>query len=181
VAERSRRRTLIGSSTDLGSWQRVYETAEAVEVDEASAFAGTRTRVFYDEVLLVTQHAFIGWALAALLALLATPPAIGAVIAALSGSVRATVNFFLATLVPAVLLVMRLAIKVEAVTVHGRRSRARVCFWLRKSRGRETFARLCARIRHAQERAAREGTTARERAEGALPAGMPPAGTEVVS
>jgi hypothetical protein len=181
MAERSRRRTLIGSSTDVGSWQRVYETAEAVEVDEASAFVGTRRRVFYDEVLLVTRHSFIGWALAALLALVALPAGLGALIAALSGSVRATVNFALLTLVPVVLLGLRLFIKVEAVTVHGRRSRARVCFWLRKRRGKETFQRLCARVRHAQERAAREGTTAREREEGLGPPPRPPGESEVAS
>jgi hypothetical protein len=97
------------------------------------------------------------------------PAAVGTVVAALTGSVRATVNFALLTLVPSTLLVMRLLIKVEAITVQGQRSRARVCFWLRKARGREAFQRLCARVRHAQERAAREGTTAREREQAPRP------------
>ena len=153
---RTPRRTLVGSWTEFAGWQRVYETPEAVEVDEANGLSGTRRRVFYDEVLLVTYHRYIGWALAALGAVLAGGVMLVAGVAALAGEPKATVVIFLFALPPLALLAVRVLVKVDAVTVYGRRTQARVCFWLRKGRAREAFQRLCARARHAQERAARE-------------------------
>ena len=57
-----------GHLADFGTWQRVYETPEAVVVDEANGISGRRHRVFYDEVVLVTYHSSIGWSLAILMA-----------------------------------------------------------------------------------------------------------------
>jgi hypothetical protein len=147
---------MVGSWTEFAGWQRVYETPEAVEVDEANGFSGTRRRVFYDEVQLVTYHRYIGWALAVVAAVLATGVGMVEAVAALAGEPKATVVIFLFALPPLALLVVRVVVKVDAVTVYGRRTQARVCFWLRKGRAREVFQRLCARVRHAQERAARE-------------------------
>lgn len=155
MAGRPPLRTLLGTWTDIGTWQRVYETAEAVEVDESNGFLGTRRRVFYDEVLLVTHHSAIGWAMAVLAAVVASLIAFAAGIAALAGQPKATVVIFLFTLPPVAFIIARLAVKMDCVTIYGRRSRARVCFWLRKGRSRSAFQRICARVRHAQERAAR--------------------------
>lgn len=175
---RPSRRTLIGSSAQLASWQRVYETPDAVEVDEGTGFTGTRQRVFYDEVLLVTYHSFVGWALAALAAMIATGIGLVAAGTALAGQPRATVIIFLFALLPLAFAVVRVVVKVDAVTVHGRRSRARVCFWLRKGKARAAFQRLCARVRHAQERAAREAAAQRQRT---LPTPGAPGPAEVAS
>ena len=68
MAARAPVRSLMGTWSDFGTWQRVYETAEAVEVDESNGVTGTRHRVFYDEVLLVTYHSSIGWPVAVLAA-----------------------------------------------------------------------------------------------------------------
>lgn len=154
MAARPPLRTLLGTWTDFGTWQRVYETAEAVEVDESNGFVGTRRRVFYDEVLLVTYHRAIGWAMAVLAALVASLIAFAAGMAALAAQPTAAVVIFLFALPPAGFIAARLAVKMDCVTIHGRRSRARVCFWMRKGKSRQAFLRICARVRHAQERAA---------------------------
>jgi len=149
------RRTLLGTAADISGRQRVYETADAVVVDHANGFSGTRLRVFYDEVLLVTRHDFIGWPLAVALAGAALLMGMAAGLSAFSGSAVAALVWGLPALFFGVLMVLRLAFKVKTVTVHGRRSRVRVSFWLRTRKAHATFSRLCARVLQAQERTAR--------------------------
>lgn len=144
----------MGTWSDLGSWQRVYETPDALEVDESSGVTGTRRRVFYDEVLLVTFHSFTGWAVAGLAAGAAGLMGLIALALWAGGETRTAVTILFFTLLAAAFAVLRMAVKVEAVTVYGRRSRARVSIWLNKDHARTTYLRLCARVRHAQERAA---------------------------
>jgi hypothetical protein len=136
------------------AWQRVYETPDALEVDEGSAFTGLRQRVFYDEVQLVTLHGYIGWGLFALLTGLATLGGLVALVLALAEEWRSMVTVIFLTLFPLGLAVARVAVKVLAVTVYGRRSKARVSFWFNRGRARATFERLCARVRHVQQRSA---------------------------
>ena len=154
MAARPPLRTLLGTWTELGTWQRVYETPEAIEVDESNGFLGTRRRVFYDEVLLVTYHQAIGWSMAVVAALIASMIAFAAGIAALVAAATPAIVIFLFALPPLAYIVARLAVKMDCITIHGRRSRARVCFWLRKARARQAYMRVCARVRHVQERAA---------------------------
>jgi hypothetical protein len=144
----------MGTWSDVGTWQRVYETAEALEVDESNAMTGTRHRVFYDEVLLVTYHSYLGWALALTAGLAAAFIGLLALAAALGGDGRTAVTITFFALLAAAFAVVRLAVKVDVVTVFGRRSRARASFWLNKDRARAAYLRICARVRRAQERAA---------------------------
>lgn len=154
MAARPHLRTLLGTWSDIGTWQRVYETPEALEVDESNGFAGARRRVFYDEVLLVTRHRAIGWAMAVAAATVASMVALAALGLALAAQPRAAVAVFLAALPLLAYIAARLAVRMECITVFGRRSRARVCFWLRKEKAVRAFERVCARVRHAQQGAA---------------------------
>jgi len=153
MAARPPVRALMGTWNDLGTWQRVYETAEAIEVDESNGMIGTRHRVFYDEVLLVTYHSSIGWSAAVLAAVVGGCIGMAALVAAMVGEARTAVTIFFFAILAAVFVVVRVVVKVDAVTIYGRRSRARVCFWLNKDRARAAYQRACARVRHAQERA----------------------------
>ena len=144
----------MGTWTDLGTWQRVYETPEAIEVDESNGLTGTRHRVFYDEVLLVTYHTYVGWPLAVLMAIVSASIGMVAGVVALAGQGRTAVTIGFFALLAAALAVIRLAVKVDALTVYGRRSQARASFWLNRDRGRAAYQRVCARVRRAQERAA---------------------------
>src|SRR4029450_14166374 len=88
MAARPPVRTLMGTWTDLGTWQRVYETRESIEVDESNGLTGTRHRVFYDEVLLVTYHTYVGWALAVLMAMVSASIGLVAGAVGLAGAGR---------------------------------------------------------------------------------------------
>jgi len=148
------RRTLLGTGADLGSRHRVYETAEAVELDEASGFTMIRHRVFYDEVILVTQHALVGWPLAVALGALALLVGGMAGVVAMGDALWGALGVGAVALLLALLMVLRITIKMEAVTVYGKRSRVQVSFWLRRRKARAVFSRLCARVLQAQSSAA---------------------------
>ena len=167
MAARPPVRALTGTWSDFGAWERVYETPEAIEVDESNGLTGTRHRVFYDEVLLVTYHSFVGWPLALLMAMVSASIALVAGGLAMSGQGRTAVTIGFFGLLAAAVAVIRLVVKVDALTIYGRRSRARASFWLNRDRGRAAFQRVCARVRRAQERAA--------------PPVAPPTSTEVAS
>lgn len=152
MATPSARRTLLGTGFDLGRRLRVYETAEAVVVDEANFLRGRRRRVFYDEVLLVTLHDFVGWPLAVALGVVDLVAVGATVLLAVNQVYWAALVAGLASLVLSALMVARFTARVQAITVYGRRSQAQVTFWLRDRRARATFGRLCARVLHAQER-----------------------------
>jgi len=146
-------RRLLGTYSYLGGRSRVYRTAEAFEVDEVDHGHVTRKRVFFDDVVAVTHHRFIGWVFPTLTALgVAFFTLLTAVLAAKGGSdLWVALSCFGA---PAVLFltafVLRLALQVDVVTVYGRRTKVELHFWFLKARARETFQDACRRVREAQ-------------------------------
>jgi hypothetical protein len=168
LATAAPRRTLLGTTSGLTSFSRVYRTADAVEVDEIEGTDVTRRRVLLDEVLLVTYHREYGTAfVVAMLVVLTVFGAMSAFTAAVAATAGLVV--FALTCLPALLaLALRLALGLDVVTVYGRRTRAKLHFWLRKSRGRETFRLVCRLARERQQR------VARERAKAAPPPPTPP-------
>jgi hypothetical protein len=167
MAARPPVRTLLGTWTDFGTWQRVYETPESIEVDESNGLTGARHRVFYDEVLLVTYHTYIGWALALLMAVVSASIGLVAAVVAVAGQGRTAVTIGFFAVLAAAVAVVRTVVRVDALTIYGRRSRARASFWLNRDRGHAAYQRVCARVRRAQERA--------------TPPAVPPPSTEVAS
>jgi hypothetical protein len=138
------RRTLVGTMSGLSARQRVYRTPDALEVDETEGYEVTRRRVFFDDVLLVTYHQFVGWTFVLAMSLLTAASAFVAGIVALSGEIRAAVAVFLVSGLPFALLgLLRLLLRVDGVTVYGKRTRAQVHFWFRKRRARQVFDMVC--------------------------------------
>jgi hypothetical protein len=147
------RRLPLGRCSDFSGRQRVYEGREALEIDDFEGYAGQRRRVFYDEVLLVTRHRRVGWPLALLMLGLALFFAVFAGILALANQVTPALGMGFAAVVPLLgFAVLRMAVKMHVVTVYGRRSQARVQFWLQDQRAGRVFQRICARVRQAQAR-----------------------------
>jgi len=152
------RRTFLARRTGLGSIERVYRTRDAIEVDELEGYDVTRRRVLFDEVFLVTHHQEVGWAFVfAMLGVLTVTGFMTAVVAVVD--FKNGVAMGLLTVLPLVALVaLRLILRLDIVTVHGPRSKARIPFWFRKDRAREVY-RLVARLaREHQERRARART-----------------------
>jgi hypothetical protein len=148
------RRVPLGDTRDFAGRQHVYEGDLALEVDDFEGYAGRRRRVFYDEVLLVTRHRRVGWPFVLVAALFAGLLGIIALGMALAQQVTVALGFLLLGVLPLlVLAVLRVVVKMDVVTVYGKRSQARVQFWLRRERALKAFQSVCARVRQAQERA----------------------------
>jgi len=156
------RRTFLARRAGLGSVERIYRTRDAIEVDELEGYDVSRRRVLFDEVILVTHHREVGWALLILLTFVGFFTMVIAIADFKSGVAAAL--FLVLPILTA--LVLRLVLRVDVVTVHGPRTRARIPFWFQKERAREVF-RLVGRL-------AREQQDRRARTQGAR-SGPPPA------
>jgi hypothetical protein len=161
--ELRRGRHYLGKASAVALRQRVYRTRECLEVDEIDGYDVVRKRVFFDEVLLVTYHRFLGLPFVVAMSVFSvlfglTALAIGV------RDVAAGLWFALFLMAPFLIaLVLRLALKVDAVTVYGKRSKAQVHFPFRKARAREVYVQICRAVREHQERLLRELARAQAR------------------
>lgn len=160
-AERRAGRHYLGQAGDMAVRQRVYRSREYLEVEEIDGYDVVRKRVFFDDVLLVTYHQFLGWpfllvmgGFCAFFGLIALVVMVRAPLQGLTFGLIFVTPF----LIP---LALRLILKVDAVTVYGKRSKARVHFSFRKARAREVYVQICRAVREHQERLTRELTRAR--------------------
>jgi len=147
-------RKLLGTASNLATRVRVYLAEDAVEIDEIEGYSGTRKRVLFDEVLLVTldRRRRLGTiAILAAVSLVLLSPCL------LIAATKQDLNFGLiwtAIVSPAwIALLVHLAFGVDQVTVFGKRTVAQMRFAVRKRRGREVFALLRARVGEVQRAA----------------------------
>ena len=129
------KRKLLGRNTGVMLRETVYETADAIESEAHEGYEVTRTRVLFEEVLLVTIHREVGLPYVITMA-------IAAIIFGGSFGILA-LPFFIGCLV-------RLVLKLDYVSVFGRRSKAAMRFSLRKRRAREVYGRICSRALEVQ-------------------------------
>jgi hypothetical protein len=146
-------RILLGKVSSLSSRQRVFRTPDAIEVEEAEGYDLTRRRVWFDEVLLVTYHREVGWAF--VLAMLVFSGLFGfpgLLILATNPSAGVGVYFAIVVLPFVVALVLRLVLRLEVVTVYGRRTKAQMHFWFGKARARQVYQQVTRLARERQQR-----------------------------
>lgn len=150
------RRTRIGRFSDVASRQTVYQTAEGLEVDEVEHFTIARKRVYFDDVLLVTRHRALGIPfVVTMLAVALFWIFLGLVLRTARELDGALLCFGVA--LPFLLaMVLRLVLKVDIVTIFGRRSKAAMKFTFRKGYARRKFEEICSLVAQAQERVAAE-------------------------
>ena len=145
-------RVLVGRWATIVTREKVYQTAEGLEVETNEHYEISQRRVFFEDVQLVTYHREYGklylWlsgvfslgflALVVYLSTLGQPGVIVAVVFGIFG-----LPFFIAFL-------LRALFGVDVITVFGRRSKAAVRFRLRKQRARQLYGQICAAVRSAQ-------------------------------
>lgn len=153
---RPERRTLIGKRNGVSSRQRIYRTADALEIEEVEGYDVTRRRVFFDDIVLVTYHQFLGWPFLIALGLALVPSVLFTVMASIGSREAGLVVFLLSVLPCLVLLALRLILRVDAVTVYGKRSKAQIQFWFRKQQARQLYQQVCRLAREHQDRLARQ-------------------------
>ena len=144
-------RRMIGRNAGLMTRELIFETPDAIEVESREGYEVTRRRVLYEEVLLVTFHRTLGMPYVmgmATMTLLFGGLALIFLIVAQEPAVA--IAFGIVTLPFLIPFVIRLALKLDFVTVYGRRSKAVIRFPFRKRRAREVYGRICSRTMEVQ-------------------------------
>lgn len=145
------KRTLIGTESGIGARQRVYETADGIIVESTDQYEVSRKSVLFEDVVLVTYHREIGWTYVLVLSTIEFVFLAIAGVSYASGAPLAVAGTIAAIALPILIAVfLRLIMKVDVVSVFGRRSRAAIHFPFRKQRARELYGRICHLTRQAQ-------------------------------
>jgi hypothetical protein len=152
----SDRRVFVGKVTSLTRRIRVYQTPDSFEIDDSEGSQLRRSRLFYDEVELVTHHRRIGWIYVITGAVFAALLGFVALITATSRAWGATAAFALGTLAFAAFGGAALLSPLDVLTAFGKRTHAQVEVLFRRRRAREIYDRMCLLARERQERLARE-------------------------
>ena len=147
------RRILLGRGSSLSSRHRVFHTPDAIEIEEAEGYDVTRRRVWLDEVLLITYHQAVGWAFVAVMLAFMGIIGIFGMIPLLVNPSAQSAGYLAGLLLPfAILLALRLLLRVDVITVYGRRTKADMQFWFRKTQARQVYQQVCRLARERQQR-----------------------------
>src|SRR5258706_12175018 len=149
-------RTRIGRFNDIATRQIVYQTSDALEIDEIDQFEVARRRVYFDDILLVTMHSRVGIAFVVTMAVFFL--LFIAIAAALQSDHENTAAMWFAGVSAPFLLALftRVLLKQDLITVYRRRSKAAMRFTFRKGHARAKFAEICDLAQRAQARIAAE-------------------------
>ncbi|MBI5369394.1 MAG: hypothetical protein HZA54_20335 [Planctomycetes bacterium] len=170
-----KKRRLGGAGGFFGSEERVYAVADGLVVDCVDHGTITRSRVFYDDVLMVTRHRMRGWLFLTLTGLAAAGFGLpGVLLLADRNAFPAGVIFLVIAVVFAVPCALRAALGLDVITVYGKRTKAVVRFWLRKERAQMVHAQVIDAVRRAQAAAADRYAAERAAYGESAPEGPPP-------
>ncbi|MEO8360078.1 MAG: hypothetical protein ABI672_08620 [Vicinamibacteria bacterium] len=147
-------RQFLGHRRDLGGTVRTFRADGALEMDEIEGTHGTRRRIFFEDILLVSYHRersplflAVTGGIALFLMGIGVISASGKRDDAIAGYVM---MMFGAPFLIAFLL--RLFLQVDVITVFGTHGRARMNFEYRKARARQVHQDICREVRSAQAR-----------------------------
>jgi hypothetical protein len=150
-------RTYLGGEANLGGHRRVFEIEGALEIDENDFTQIERTRVYFDDVLGITYHQQVGVAFLVFNGVFgALFVFIALVIAAADRNPAGGIVMGLFAVPFVVAFLLRLVLKVDVITVYGKRTKATIRFGLRKGRARTIYSDLTAKVRARQAKALAE-------------------------
>jgi hypothetical protein len=145
------KRKLLGRNVGVMLRETVYETPDAIECESREGYEVTRKRVLFEEVLLVTIHREVGLPYVIAMAVTTLIFASIAFLFQLWARVPSVaIPFGILALPFFIGFVVRLVLKLDYVSVFGRRSKAAMRFSLRKRRAREVYGRICSRALEVQ-------------------------------
>ena len=145
------KRKLLARGNGIATRQRVYQVADGLEVDDIDHYEVRRSRVLFEDVILMTHHRARGRAFLIVTGVLAI------LFAALSYAIGTNEPaggwiFFSMSAGPILLLfLLRLFLGVDEINVYSRRSSARMRFWFRKGRARQLFDEISRTVRRRQD------------------------------
>lgn len=149
-------RKLLARTSSLMTRGAVYEVEDGLEAETTDNYEIARQRVLYRDIALVTLHRRVGWVFVlinlGIVAFFLTMAGFfatllnGAEMWAFAGVFGAFGSPFL------IAALLRLAFRVDEVTVWGLRSQASIRYTFRKSKARDLYDEITEKVRTAQER-----------------------------
>ncbi|HLX63076.1 MAG TPA: hypothetical protein VKX17_17535 [Planctomycetota bacterium] len=161
----------LGKSGLSGS-VRVYLAGDCLEIEEQRPVDIVRHRVFLDDVLMVTRCKRLGWIFLTVAGLFAGLFGLTATIMFILGLPLAGAIFGAIALALAVAFVVRIMIKMDVITVQGRRRHVEIAFGMDKAEVKATFDDIVAAVREKIEET--NARLARERPVEVVPDVGPP-------
>jgi hypothetical protein len=183
MTEPRKRRNFLGRANAFAIRQVVYAFDDGLEIDEFDHGLVTRKRVYYDDVLFVTQHCHRGVAFMVVTGSASLVLGLIALWIGLKNGWATGLIFGGIFVVPcAAAFLYRLFRGVEVVSVFGKRSMANMRFTFRKGRAREVYRQICEQAKRRQDDLAAEMARENPVAESPLPPALaPPAIDPVVT
>lgn len=133
----------------------MYRIDDGLEVDEVDHYEVHRSRVLYEDVILVTYHRARGLWFLIITGGLALTFIFVSMMVALSDTTAGLIVGAITALPFILLFLLRAIFGVDEVNVYSRRSRARLRFWFRKGRAQELFEEIARSVRRRQDAMAR--------------------------
>ncbi|HEV7922296.1 MAG TPA: hypothetical protein VGR02_16035, partial [Thermoanaerobaculia bacterium] len=147
MSARAPERRLVGKFTTAVSREMVWETPDGLEIETRDQYDVSRKAVLFEDVMLVTYHRQFGLMFFFLNGLgMAFFIMMMTILMSMKENVAGAVFGLLA--VPfLVAMAVRAILKVDVVTVFGRRSKASMHFSFRKQRARQVYGSICSKVR----------------------------------
>ena len=151
-------RKLLGRNNGAAQRRKVYETPEGLETVSSDMYDVAQQRVLWEDVQFVTHHKEIGWPFVVVngIALLFFFGMMVLMLFAPGSGWEAALVFFILGFPFLAAVLTRVLLKVDVVTVHGRRSRTAIRWTFRKAKARAAYAMIVARAHDAQRRLAQQ-------------------------
>lgn len=168
------KRKLLSRTGNIATRQFVYRIPDGLEIDEIDHYEVHRSRVLFDDVVLMTYHRYVGVTVVITVLVLVLLFVWSAYAIAQSDATTAWI-FFAATGGPLlVVLLLRLIVRVDEMNVYSRRSQARLRTFFRKRRLRRLFNEFAADVRRRQRVAAPPRSTLHDTSRDDHPPSVPP-------
>jgi hypothetical protein len=151
-------RKLLGRNNGAAQRRKIYETPDGLETVSSDMYDVAQQRVLWEDVQFVTLHKEIGWSFVIVngLPLLFFFGLMVMMLFAPNDGWQVGLVFFALGFPFLVAILTRVLLKVDVVTVHGRRSRTAMRWTFRKAKARAAYAMIVARAHDAQRRLAQQ-------------------------
>lgn len=143
-------RTFLGEVSRYAQRQKVYMAQDCLEIDDFDRYAYeiTRKRVYFEDVLAVTYHQIYGWNFLVSMGLLAGVFIMIALICLGTRETTMALVFMLFASPFIILFILRLTLRMDTISIYGKRTKAELSFWFRKQHARQIHAQIIEKIRH---------------------------------
>jgi hypothetical protein len=145
------KRKLLARGNGIATRQRVYQVSDGLEVDDIDHYEVRRSRVLFDDIILMTYHRARGKTFLIVTGVLTVLFAALSYAVGTNEAVAGWIVFAMSGGPILLFFMLRLVLGVDEINVYSRRSSARMRFWFRKGYARQLFEEISRTVRRRQD------------------------------